>query len=248
MTTASLPENIRARLRTTWAFRTRAEIEATARFARLAEELPEVSAAPIVVQGAADAARDEARHRDLCAVLAAKFGDPSAVNHVPPKVRIGRSEMDPRDRLLWEMVAVCCISETMNTALLTRCLEVTKDPEIRRTVHELLKDEVKHSRLGWAHLASERAAGRGGFLRDVLPLMLEASVEPGFLQGAAQPPWDDALYDYGELPWSELVGIYRDTLELVIFKGLDALGVDTTEGRAWLERETGSQERSPSNE
>jgi hypothetical protein len=226
----------------TWAFRTRAEIEATARFARLATELAEVGATPFVVRGVADAAADEARHRDLCARLAAKWGEPDALNHVAPLTRIGRSDLDRRHSLLWEMVAVCCISETMNTSLMTRCLEVVKDEEIRSTLHELLKDEVTHARLGWAHLAAERAEGRGQFLRDVLPLMLEASIEPGFLESNPFMPWTDALYDYGELPWAELVQIYRDTLNLVVFAGLDALGVDTSKGRAWLE------ERAPARE
>jgi len=218
----------------TWAFRTRAEIEATARFARMATELAEVGATPVVVRGAADASADELRHRDLCARLAAKWGEPNALAHEPPPHRIGRSDMPARDRLLWEMVAVCCISETMNTSLMTRCLEVAKDVEIRATLHELLEDEVRHARLGWAHLAAERAAGRGQFLRDVLPLLLEASVEPGFLEGRPPASWTDALYDYGELPSTELVQIYRDTLNLVIFPGLDAVGVDTSKGRAWL--------------
>jgi hypothetical protein len=219
----------------TWAFRTRAEIEATARFARIAAELAEVGATEVVLRGAAEASADELRHRDLCAQLAARWGEPDAMNHVPPKTRIGRSEMDPRDRLLWEIVSVCCVSETMNVALLTRCLEVAKDEEIRTTLHELLRDEVRHARLGWAHLAAERAAGRGQFLADVMPLVLEASIEPGFLEGKHAPPWTDALYDYGELPWVELVGIFRDTLNLVVFPGLDANGIDSSKGRAWLE-------------
>ena len=234
---------VRARVGTTWALRTRAEIEATARFARMAVELAHVGASPVVVQGTADASADERRHRDLCAKLAAKWGEPDALNHEPPPNRIGRSDMDARDRLLWEMVAVCCISETMNTSLMTRCLEVVRDEEIRATLRELLEDEVRHARLGWAHLAAERAAGRGTFLRDVLPLMLEASVEPGFLEEARPTPWTDALYDYGELPLSELVQIYRDTLNLVVFPGLDALGVDTTQGRAWLEERSSAPRR-----
>ena len=235
-------ETIRARVAATWAFRTRAEIEATARFARMATELAGVGATPVVVRGAAEASADELRHRDLCARLAAKWGEPDALAHVPPRTRIGRSDMDPRDRLLWEMVAVCCISETMNTSLMTRCMEVAKDEEIRSTLHELLEDEVRHARLGWAHLAAERAGGRGQFLRDVLPLLLDASVEPGFLEGTQPVPWTDALYDYGELPWAELVQIYRDTLNLVIFPGFDAVGIDTSKGRAWL------AERVPSND
>jgi len=226
---------LRARVAATWAFRTRAEIEAAARFARMANELAEAGAMEVVVRGAADASADEMRHRDLCARLAARWGAPDAIHHVPPRERIGRSDMEPRDRLLWEVVAVCCVSETMNTSLLTRCLEVAKDAEIRSTLHELLEDEVRHARLGWAHLAAERAVSRGEFLRDVLPLVLEASVEPGFLEGHAHAGWTDALYDYGELPSAELVQIYRDTLNLVVFPGLDAVGVDTSTGRAWLE-------------
>jgi hypothetical protein len=222
----------------TWAFRTRAEIEASARFARMATELEEVGADPVVVRGARDASSDEARHRDLCAVLAARFGETDSKNHVPPPGRIGRSDMAPRDRLLWEVVAVCCISETMNTSLLTRCQEVAKDDQIRATLHELLEDEVRHAQLGWAHLASERAAGRGDFLRDVLPLMLEASVEPGFLEGEIPVPWTESLYDYGELPLSELLQIYRETVEEVVFRGLEAMGVDTQLGRAWLDERT----------
>jgi hypothetical protein len=228
-------EIVRARVAATWAFRTRAEIEATARFARMATELAETGASPVVVSGAAAASADELRHRDLCARLAARWGEPNALSHEPPRHRIGRSEMDPRDRLLWEMVAVCCISETMNTSLMTRCMEVVRDEEIRATLRELLEDEVRHARLGWAHLAAERARGRGQFLGDVLPLMLEASVEPGFLEGTQPAPWTDALYDYGELPSAELVRIYRDTMSLVIFPGLEAMGIDTTKGRAWLE-------------
>ncbi|MGO9836649.1 MAG: ferritin-like domain-containing protein, partial [Polyangiaceae bacterium] len=140
----------------------------------------------------------------------------------------------------WEMVAVCCVSETMNTSLMTRCLEVVKDEEIRSTLHELLKDEVTHARLGWAHLAAERAEGHGHFLCDLLAPMLEASIEPGFLETKPLTPWTDALYDYGELPWAELVQIYRDTLNLVVFAGLDSLGVDTSKGRAWLEERSGA--------
>ena len=200
----------------------------------MATELAQVGASAVVVEGAQSASADEARHRDLCAVIAARFGEPDAKIYIPPRTRIGRSDMDPRDRLLWEVVAVCCISETMNTSLLTRCQEVTKDAQIRDTVHELLTDEVRHAQLGWAHLAAERAAGRGEFLRDLLPVMLDASVEPGFLEGTLQAPWTEALYDYGELPGPELVQIYCETVTEVVFRGLDAMGVDTSQGREWL--------------
>ncbi|HEY4105969.1 MAG TPA: hypothetical protein VGM44_18840, partial [Polyangiaceae bacterium] len=42
------------------------------------------------------------------------------------------------------------------------------------------------------------------------------------------------MYDYGELPLSELIQIYCETMFEVVFRGLDAMGVDTARGRAWL--------------
>ena len=201
----------------------------------MADELAQIGADPVVVQGARDAAADESRHRDLCAIVAARFGVTNAKEHAPPRARIGRSDMPQRDRLLWEVVAVCCLSETMNTSLLTRCQEVTEDDQIRTTLHELLKDEVKHAQLGWAHLAAERAAGRGAFLKDVLPLMLEASIEPGFLAGKTPMPWADDGFAWGELPLDELIRMYCETVLEVVFRGLDAMGVDTSLGREWLE-------------
>jgi hypothetical protein len=232
---APVPDAVRARVQATWAFRARAEVEAQARFARMATELPGAGATPLVVQGALDAAADEARHHILCLRLAEKWGDTTARHHVAPRERIGRSDMEPRDRLLWELVAVCCLSETMNTALMTRCMEVTTEPEIRSTLHELLRDEVRHARLGWAHLAAERASGRGAFLPGVLPVMLEASVEPGFLEREEEsPPFLADLHRHGELPHGELVALYRDTLDQVFFRGLESFGLDTSPGRAWL--------------
>ncbi|HEY1535454.1 MAG TPA: hypothetical protein VGF76_15620, partial [Polyangiaceae bacterium] len=44
----------------------------------------------------------------------------------------------------------------------------------------------------------------------------------------------EAMYDYGELPSHELVEIYCETVNVVVFRGLDAMGVDTTPGRQWL--------------
>jgi hypothetical protein len=72
--------------------------------------------------------------------------------------------------------------------------------------------------------------------------MLEVSVEPGFLEGTLAVPWTDELYHYGELPWAELVHIYRDTLNFVVFPGFQAVDIDTGKARAWLERRSSTRE------
>ncbi len=42
------------------------------------------------------------------------------------------------------------------------------------------------------------------------------------------------MYDYGELSLNELIEIYCETLNAVVFRGFDAMGVDTTLDREWL--------------
>jgi hypothetical protein len=39
------------------------------------------------------------------------------------------------------------------------------------------------------------------------------------------------MYDYGELSSHELAEIYCETVNEVVFRGLDAMGVDITTGR-----------------
>src|SRR6187200_3408196 len=62
-----------------WAFRARAEVEAAARFSRLASRLSDVGARVEVVRMAESASSDEVRHAELCAELVRHFGgDPPA--------------------------------------------------------------------------------------------------------------------------------------------------------------------------
>jgi hypothetical protein len=226
MSTSAIAEN--------WAFRARSEVESAARFARLSEELGRAGGAAQVVAGLLAAAEDERRHARLCASVAERFGRPDADRHAPPKERIGSSSLPLRDQLLWEMVSAFCIGETMNASLLTTMLELCRDQAIRGVTRELLRDEVRHARLGWTHLAAERAQGRGAFLGQVLPAMLAASVEPDFF-AAAEQPWDDELRAFGEPSQSERVSIFETTLRQVIFPGFIELGVETATAVAWLD-------------
>jgi hypothetical protein len=217
-----------------WAFRARSEVESAARFARLSEELARAGAPAEIVSGLATAAQDERRHARLCAGVAQRFGLPDSDRHEPPRVRLGKSELSPRDQLLWEMVSAFCIGETMNASLLTTMLELCRDQEIRGVVHELLRDEVRHARLGWTHLAAERQQGRGSFVGEVLPAMLAASVEHDFFD-AAQQPWPEELRELGEPSPRERLSIFETTLRQVIFPGFTELAIDTSSAVLWLE-------------
>jgi hypothetical protein len=53
-------------------------------------------------------------------------------------------------------------------------------------------------------------------------------------------PLPHGLTLYRRATTVSLVQIYSDTLNLVVFAGLDSLGVDTSKGRAWLEERSGA--------
>ncbi len=139
-------------------------------FARLAAALPPGEAVPFVVEGLARAAADEARHGALCDEIAVAYGDvpparPADDEPLPLDTALGRSAL---------LVAACCVSETIASAYLEHCLAGATDPTARRALHELLRDEIGHAQLGWAHLA---AVGRDPVARGPMRAALRDLVE-----------------------------------------------------------------------
>lgn len=82
-----LDENAAFRVRrkagVVWAFRARAELDAHAQFARLADTLANAGAANEIVDMATSASADEARHAVLCERLVQHFGA-TLIEGTPP--------------------------------------------------------------------------------------------------------------------------------------------------------------------
>jgi hypothetical protein len=142
-----------------------------------------------------------------------------------------------RDRVLYEMIAFCCITESLNASLMMLSYERAHDPDVRAALRVILRDEVSHSRMGWMHLAAERAQGHGAFIAKALPYMLAGTVRDE-LFAHAHVAQDDArasrLADHGELAASIRLEIFAHTLEDVVYPGLEALRIDTRPARAWV--------------
>ncbi len=237
MTAPVLSPSERALIAETWSFRGHAERSATLRFQRLARELRDCGASPIVIELAETAIEDERRHALLCDRVAGAYREagmePSCDVRAPAP--LGPSDLEHADRLLFEVVAFCCFTETLNTAMLIETLKHTEEREIRQALQQILRDEVQHSRLGWAHLADARSSGRGEFLGGSLPFMFEtADVEAIFAEDSRRD--DPRLAFYGELSRAQRVDIFCAAVRDVFFPGLEAQGVATGVGRAWLHR------------
>lgn len=231
---ASSTDPVRRVAAAAWLFRWRVEVDASRRFERLAERLAAVGAARSIVALARRSGRDEHRHAQICARLAEELGErvPAARPGAPRE--IAPSGLLPRGQVLYEAVAACCVTETESMSVLTTLLAAVRGRRMRDVLRRLASDEVRHSRLGWAHLASEHAAGVTSFLGPLVPSMLQGSAAPDLFEAVSPALEDPALLEYGVVPHGLKREVFSRTLEEVVFPGLQRFGIDTGPGRAWL--------------
>jgi len=229
-----------------WVFRTRVERQAASRFASVARRLAGTGAPEVVIDLAQRAAEDERRHAVLCAELALRFHAATARPLLERLADAAEADEDlgsapvAREQLLVEVVSMSCITETLSTALLGEMHERATDPRVREVIHEVLRDEVQHSRLGWAYLASEHARGSVAFVADHVPGMLAGAIteeifrpiDPG---GESE---DELLARHGALERSRRLAIFAGTMRAVVFPGLARFGVDPSAGARWLDART----------
>jgi hypothetical protein len=228
-------------VRNTWTARHAIEREASARFKVLGDRLVEAGAPDVISSIAQRAALEESRHQAHCQNVVHRLGGPTLqtaqalIEYAPPF-------LSAKERLLYEVVAQCCVAETESTTTLVTLMDAVQSPELRPIIQELSRDEVQHARLGWAFLAWCRQEGQDpSFLSRFIPSMVEACGGAQLFKppaGAADAP---ELLAHGVVPSSMRLRLYVQTLENVIFPGFEQLGVDPGPAKGWL----ASRVRSP---
>jgi len=216
-----------------WSLRAHVELDAAARFRRLAALLRDTGARGVVIDMARAAADDELRHHVRCRALAQRFGASVATSIEPTAAPLRTSALTPAEQVLYETVAMSCVTETLSAALLLEMRTAATDDEVRDTIDEILRDEVEHARLGWAHVAAEVSRRDLAYLGPRLPAMLAHTVaEEIFLERDdvdAEP-----LAGLGALPRSRRCARFVQCMRDVVFPGLALYGVDTTAAEAWI--------------
>jgi hypothetical protein len=224
-----------------WAFRWKVELEAEIRFGRLSRRLAALGAPKLLVELSQRASEDERRHAGLCREVAHEYGyaatEAVQENEVP---EIAPRQLSERERVLYELVASCCITETESMSVLTTLLHAARGARMKGVLQEIARDEVSHSRLGWAFLASEHSSANVQFLGTLVPDMLEGTVTEGLFAVASPLFEDPELLQHGVLPHSTKRDIFIQTLQDVVFPGLEFHGIDTGPSRAWLAGKTTS--------
>jgi hypothetical protein len=211
-----------------WRDRERVELEAAGIFDRLARDLTRLRGPSDPVAALArTASSDELRHATFCQEIL-RFGPLSYRKpaKAPESMALGPPNLSLANRVLYTAVAVCCITETLSTALLLAMHKRAAVGTIRQTVHRILEDEVSHSQVGWAELS--RAAGERdiGWVSDYVPAMIQAALigesGPTLTRGEAESDFSR----WGILPPSEARALMNETIHGVILPGLGQYGVE----------------------
>jgi hypothetical protein len=214
-----------------WAFRHAVERDATMRFGRLAGRLERIGTPAPLVRLAEKASKDEDRHAGYCAELAGRYAAP-LLDEPPVPSEIAPSRLRARQRVLYEVAAIC-MAETESTAMLVTLMGAATGGPMRSLLREFSRDEVKHARFAWAVLASHKERDDLAFLGQWIPWMLRTTAGDSF-KPDAKGPEDPRLLEHGVLPYSMRKQVFVRTLDDVIFPGLEALGIDSRPSRAWL--------------
>lgn len=220
-----------------WRVRERVEWEAADQFARLAHDLRALHGPKDdIARMAEEAAADERTHAALCRAILDRSGAPLDAAAPVTGTLLGPPALDSSERALYACVALSCITETLSTALLADMQKKASPGIIHRTVHEILEDEVSHSRLGWAQLA--RAADRGNvsWLSRHVPSMLREAIasDVGPMLRASEAGIDFSCW--GILPPHRAKEIVSRTVKEVILPGLERFGIATTTAEAYTSR------------
>jgi hypothetical protein len=245
--TGALGERGRATVGGAWRRRREQEHLAVGAFALLAQELAEDGCDAIVLSLVTRASSDEVRHAEICRRFAAAL---LGSDDVPPRVRgLPKVPMHDRatsaERVLFHMVEMCCLSETLTGVYLTEMVARTIDPVARQALESLLEDEIDHGRVGWAYLTARARERRLGGLAGALPAMLDRTFRPVLNAAASATSAEEAkLETCGYLSARTAEDLYKRALRDVIVPGFERLGIDLGPSRQ-LAREAGWAEPRP---
>jgi hypothetical protein len=216
-----------------WRARQGQEHLAVGAFSQLAWQVAAHGGEPVVLALLTRAASDEVRHAEICRRTAAIFLGEHAVParlHGVPRTP-PHAAASSRERTLYHVVEMCCLSETFTGVYFTEALAHTVHPTMRAILESLLEDEIDHGRVGWAHLASV-ARGEGGraamsALSIVLPDMLDRTIGRALRNAAANPEPDSASRrGLGHLANAPCIDLLKQTVREVILPGFEQAGVD----------------------
>ena len=229
---AHVPAEQRAVLAALWQSRATSESTVRVVFDQLVTELGAAGAHADVIALARHAADDEDRHAKICEDLATAYRGAAAELRPEPTARLPEYSKDPKIKAALHAINLCCISESLACAFVESCIAACEDAELRDIHKRHLADEVKHARVGWAHVASlsaELKAAVAPFLVEILKAQLE-----GWESRVATLP-EQGVPGHGYPSRDAIVDILHGAIAEIVLPGFAHVGIDASAAAAWFD-------------
>jgi hypothetical protein len=206
-----------------WARRAEGELTTAATFSGLYRDCVASGLDPTITQLTERAVDDEQFHGALSVLLAEHYlgapTPPPLPGADPLRFESCATDVAPALRFLLH----CALNETVAVAYLQECHRGAASALVRAAMRELLHDEIDHSRVGWAYVASavHRPAIRDSFCRE-LPALLSL-IHDAWSKPAQNPHYP---LGHGALSQSRTREVTEETLEAVVLPGLARFGIE----------------------
>ncbi|MGB0645788.1 MAG: hypothetical protein ACPGQS_01375 [Bradymonadia bacterium] len=218
-----------------WARRARREAELHLRFDSLFQALRAHQATPTVVTLAEQASNDSQAHAQSYRKLASAFGVHTDIGDAIRLGPLAPSGLSILERIIYELVQLSCVEETLTGSLVGRIYQQAKHPQIRLTAHLAFQDEIWHSRLGWAHLGNVANQVSVAWLSAHVVEMLERLKTHELYKDEVLGVSSTKLLAYGVLGREQRLDLLRDGINTIILPGFESFGIDVTQARQWSE-------------
>jgi hypothetical protein len=234
----ALSWDARRQLGELWRSRAHNELVTSAVFAQLHAELRLFGAAEEVLTLAARAVDDEAFHSELCRLTAELYlGEPVAISAPSPAPPPAFPVCSPRVQRALFAALHSAVNETLAVTYLSACLADAQSEAPRRVLKQLLSDEVRHARIGWAVLASPRLSSQDrDAIASFMPALLDLCVGTWLADNEAEYP-DELATGHGCITHTSIARTIDAALDDVILPGLEHVGIDARAAQLWR-RET----------
>ncbi len=232
-----------------WREREHVEVVAASLFSTLQEAMTGANAPRSLVGLAEEAVVDELDHADRCTALVRRLrgeepGSLTAPTSPLPRT-LRRLRLTPdsfgdasdtegtahpktwsvRDMTLYTAVGVGCVTESLSTALLGTIQDQATHPLVAETAHHILRDEIRHARLGWAYLEHYAKGADPSWLAPHIPALIDAAIVE---ESTPDPMSQGRLVGFGVLAPAQVEHICQQTIDEVIMPGLRHFGVSVS--------------------
>jgi hypothetical protein len=128
-------------------------------------------------------------------------------------------------RATLHVIGLCCFNETIAAEFVSRCLDASEAPSVRRASSTHLRDEIGHARVGWAHLASGVLDARDRrHVARWMPRLVRANGEAWLARVRTLP--EHGVPGHGYPPVRDLEAGVREAMREIVVPGLGEAGID----------------------